>query len=161
MEKIILHWTAGSYDASFYDKQFYHYLVDGESVVHKGIYPPEANLNVSSGKYAAHCGGGNTAAIGVALCAMGGFVSKNNPGNFPIKPKQLESFFALCAKLAIKYDIKITPETVLTHYEFGLQHPKTSSKGKIDISYLPPYPTVAARNVGGFIRNKIIWYTKH
>ena len=160
MEKIVMHWTAGGYRPSFFDRQFYHYLVDGEGVVHNGIYAPESNLDVTDGKYAAHCGGGNTGAIGVALCAMGGFKDKHHPGQFPIKPKQLEAFFALCARLALKYNIPITPKTVFTHYEFGLNHPKSSSNGKIDICYLPPYPTVSPPNTGSFIRQKIIWYMK-
>ena len=42
--------------------------------------------------------------------------------------------------------------------EFGLKNPKTTSAGKIDIIYLPPYPWVAKEDVGSFIRTKIKWY---
>ena len=49
----------------------------------------------------------------------------------------------------------------MTHYEFGLKNPKTTSKGKIDIIYLPPYPTIKKENIGDFIRNKIKWYSSH
>ena len=62
------------------------------------------------------------------------------------------------AQLALKYNIPITSQAVMTHYEFGLKHPKTTSAGKIDIVYLPPYPTVAKSQVGDFIRNKVHWY---
>ena len=158
MKRIILHWTAGGHFPSFYDKQFYHFLVDANGVVHQGDYPPEANLDVKTGNYAAHTGGGNTASIGVALCAMAGFVSPKKVGLYPITPIQLESFFSLCARLCAKYNIPISPGTVLTHHEFGLAHPKSTSAGKIDIIYLPPYPSVESRNVGGFIRSKIRWY---
>ena len=60
--------------------------------------------------------------------------------------------------LCKKYNIKITPQTVLTHYEFGQAHPKTSSYGKIDIVYLHPFPEIDKKNMGDFIRNKIEWY---
>ena len=158
MKRIILHWTAGAYFPSFFDKQFYHYLVDSNGAVHCGKYPPEANLDVSTGRYAAHTGGGNTASIGVALCAMAGFESAREVGLYPITAVQLESAFALCAELCREYDLPITAFTLMTHYEFGLANPKTSSAGKIDINFLPPYPDVEARNVGGFIRSKVKWY---
>ena len=64
----------------------------------------------------------------------------------------------LAAKIAKKYDIEITPETVLTHYEFGKSHPKTTSAGKIDIIFLPPYSWVEPQEVGKFIRTKVKWY---
>ena len=64
----------------------------------------------------------------------------------------------LCALLAGKYKIEITPQTVFTHYEFGIKNPKTSSAGKIDIIFIPPYSWVAQGEVGSFIRSKIKWY---
>ena len=158
MKRLILHWSAGGYNPTFYDKQFYHYLVDGDGAVHSGIYPPEANLDCSDGKYAAHCGGGNTGSIGVALCAMAGYQNRLKYGSYPIKKKQLEAFLKLCAELCIKYNIPVTQQSVMTHYEFGKLHPESSSAGKIDITYLPPYPEVAQAAVGGFLRQKIKWY---
>ena len=156
MKKIILHWTAGSHAPTFFDRQFYHFLIDGEGNVHRGIYPPEANLNVKSGKYAAHCGGGNTGAIGVALCAMAGFtLSPLNAGRFPIKKIQLDALARLCAQLCRRYSIPVTPKTILTHYEFGLQNPLTSSAGKPDICHLPPHPEILPHDVGKFLRAKI------
>ena len=158
MKRIILHWTAGGHFPSFYDKQFYHFLVDKNGDIHAGKYPPEANLDVKTGRYASHTGGGNTASIGVALCAMAGFESPKNVGKYPITAVQLESAFSFCARLCEKYNIPISPSTVLTHYEFGLANPKSTSAGKIDIVFLPPYPNVEARNVGGFVRSKVCWY---
>ena len=158
IKRLILHWTAGSYAASFYDKQFYHFLIDGEGNLHRGIYAPEANLDVSDGKYAAHTGGGNTDSVGVALCAMANYQNPHNAGRFPIKPKQLEACLAFCAKVCKKYHIPVDENHVMTHYEFGRKYPHTSSFGKIDITYLPPYPNVDRANVGGFLRQKIKWY---
>lgn len=158
MKKIILHWTAGSAVPNSLDKESYHFLVDSTGVVHLGKFKPEANIHCKEGMYAKHTGGGNTSSIGVAMCAMFGFKNKHNIGNFPITRKQFEATMQLCADLAIKYKIPVKPETIFTHYEFGLKNPKTSSAGKIDISFLPPYSWVEKNDIGTFIRSKIRWY---
>lgn len=156
MNKIIIHWTAGAYQPNPTDLEHYHFLIDGEGKKHNGKYKPEDNENCNDGKYAAHTGGGNTGAIGVSMCAMAGFNSAASCGNYPITPVQLEACFKLCAELCKKYNIPV--ENVWTHYEFGINHPDTTSHGKIDIIYLPPYPLVKRNEVGGFIRSKIRWY---
>lgn len=156
MNKIIIHWTAGTYQPNTTDLEHYHFLIDGEGKKHNGKFKPEDNENCNDGKYAAHTGGGNTGAIGVSMCAMAGFNSAASCGNYPITPVQLEACFKLCAELCKKYNIPV--ENVMTHYEFGINHPDTTSHGKIDIIYLPPYPLIKRNEVGGFIRNKIRWY---
>lgn len=161
MKRIIIHWTAGGYVPTSYEKEFYHFLVDSLGEIHLGKFKPEANLICRKGMYAAHTGGGNTGSIGVALCAMADFKNKNNIGDFPITKIQFESAMKLCAEQAKKYDIKITPENVMTHYEFGQKHRDTTSCGKIDIVFLPPYPWVSADDVGSFIRSKIRWYQEN
>ena len=158
MKRIILHWTAGTGVPTNYEKNFYHYLVDKNGKTHLGVYAPEANLDVKSGHYAAHTGGGNTGSIGVAACGMAGFVSAQNCGRNLLTRVQLEAMFALCARLCSRYNIKVSPATVLTHYEFGRQNPKTSSAGKIDLSFLPPFLHVEKDDVGNFIRSKVNWY---
>ena len=156
MNKIIIHWTAGTYQPNTTDLEHYHFLIDGEGKKHNGKFKPEDNENCNDGKYAPHTGGGNTGAIGVSMCAMAGFNSAASCGNYPITPVQLEACFKLCAELCKKYNIPV--ENVWTHYEFGINHPDTTSHGKIDIIYLPPYPLVKRNEVGGFIRSKIRWY---
>ena len=156
MNKIIIHWTAGTYQPNTTDLEHYHFLIDGEGKKHNGKYKPEDNENCNDGKYAAHTGGGNTGAIGVSMCAMAGFNSAASCGNYPITPVQLEACFKLCAELCKKYNIPV--ENVWTHYEFEINPPDTTSHGKIDIIYLPPYPLVKRNEVGGFIRSKIRWY---
>lgn len=161
MKRIIIHWTAGLSSPNSIEKNHYHFLIDSNGGIHNGNFKPENNENCNDGKYAAHTGGGNTGSIGVALCGMYGFTSPNHLGNDPLTKIQCESLFKFCAKLSKKYAIPITTNTILTHYEFGLQHPTTSSKGKIDIIYLPPYPNIKKENIGNFIRNKIKWYISH
>ena len=65
------------------------------------------------------------------------------------------------AELCEKYNLKITKDTVLTHYEFGQANVKTSSFGKIDITYIPPYSWVGKNDVGSFIRSKVRWYKEN
>lgn len=158
MKRIIIHWTAGNHFPSEYDKQFYHFLIDKYGKVYDGKFKPENNLQCVSGKYAAHTGGGNTGSIGVALCGMFGFKCKTAQGSYPITAKQFEAAMEFCAKLAIKYNIEISANNVMTHYEFGLKNPGTSSAGKIDIIFLPPYDWVDKNDIGQFIRTKIKWY---
>ena len=124
----------------------------------QGKYKPEDNDNCSDGVYAAHTGGGNTGSIGVCFCGMYGFQSKANCGYFPISKVQFEACMKFIAELCLKYKLEVSNLTVLTHYEFGRLNPKTSSAGKIDITYLPPYDWVAKEDVGNFIRSKVRWY---
>ncbi len=158
MKRIVIHWTAGGYCPTDYEKEHYHFLVDRDGVVHNGKFKPEDNEVCKVGKYAAHTGGGNTGSIGVAICAMAGFKNRNCIGNYPILKKQFESTMEFCAQLAEKYKLEISPQTIMTHYEFGMKNPKTTSAGKIDIIFIPPYSWVSQSEVGSFIRSKIKWY---
>lgn len=158
MKRIILHWTAGGGSPNATDRKHYHYLIDNKGDVHYGIFKPEDNEDCSDGRYAQHTGGGNTGSIGVAMCGMLGFFSCNNVGRYPLTRVQCERTFKLIAQLALKYNIVVNPETVMTHYEYGLKNKKTTSAGKIDIIYLPPFPNVKPNSIGDFIRNKIKWY---
>lgn len=158
IKRIILHWTAGRYYPTQFEKQYYHYLIDKDGRIYSGLYAPEDNLDCKDGNYAAHTGGGNTGSIGVAMCSMYGFRNSENVGQFPITAIQFEACMKLCSELCKKYSLDVNPQTVMTHYEFGQKNPKTSSFGKIDIIYIPPYSWVAKNDVGSFIRSKIRWY---
>lgn len=161
MKRIIIHWTAGGPIPTSYEKQFYHFLVDSTGKVYPGQFKPEANLVCKKGMYAAHCGGGNTGAIGVSMCGMVNFKDKNHQGGFPITRIQFEATMKLCAELAEEYKIDVTPDNIMTHYEFGVKHSDTTSAGKIDIVFLPPYPWISKEDVGSFIRSKIRWYEQN
>lgn len=159
MNKIIIHWTAGAYTPNSTDLRHYHYLIDKNGRINCGIFRPEDNENCNDGKYAQHTGGGNTGAIGVALCGMYGFSSATKLGCYPLTKIQCEALFSFVAKLSKKYKIKIDNNHIMTHYEFGLKNPKTTSVGKIDIICLPPYPQIKKQNIGDFIRSKVLWYS--
>lgn len=159
MKRIIIHWTAGRLQPNQTDHQHYHFLVNGDGLVFNGKYKPEDNENCNDGKYAQHCGGGNTGSIGVAMCGMYTVPYHDfRKSSDLLTKKQCEACFKLISKLCKDYKIPITADTVMTHYEFGLKHPKTTSAGKIDIVYLPPYPNINASKIGDFIRNKVTWY---
>ena len=148
---IICHWTGGLYNPNSTDRLHYHYLINGEGKVIEGKYKPEDNLDCSDGKYAAHCGGGNTGRIGIALCGMW---SKE----VPIKRVQLEAMCKLIAQLCAKYNLPINTDTIMTHSEFGGRFPNSSSFGKIDIDKLPCIALYDRRSISNWIRNKVNWY---
>lgn len=158
MKRIIIHWTAGIYYPTNYEKEHYHFLVDKDGKIHNGKFSPNDNKNCTDGKYAQHTGGGNTGSIGIAICGMAGFKNKSSIGNYPILKKQFESCMEFCAKLVKTYGLQINDQSIMTHYEFGKKNPKTTSAGKIDIIYLPPYNWVEKDEIGQFIRAKIKWY---
>lgn len=151
LNKIIIHYTGGTYKANEHERKCYHFIVQGNGSVILGMYPPEANLNCKDGNYAAHCGGGNTGAIGVALSGM-------YNGEYPIKRQQLESACRYIAKLSSKYGIRITNKNILTHAEFGLSHPKTTSAGKQDFTSLPCVAVYGIKECGDWFRDKVNWY---
>ncbi len=159
MKRIIYHWTGGAYSPNLSDKAHYHFIVDVQGNIFEGEFKPDNNEKCLSGKYAAHTGGGNTGSVGIAFAGMYGFVDSNNVGKYPLTRKQCEAGFALGADIAIKYAINLSDKmSIQTHYGFGLRNLKTSSRGKIDIIYLPPYPDVAKDKIENFIRNKVLWY---
>jgi len=161
MKRIIIHWTAGGPVPTSYEKERYHYLVDSLGKIYSGKFKPEANLKCVKGMYAMHTGGGNTGSVGVSMCGMVDFKNKNSQGHFPLTKIQFEAAMKFCAQLAKKYNIEVTPETVLTHYEFGQKHPKTTSYGKIDVIFIPAYPWISKDDAGSFIRSKIRWYEEN
>ena len=158
VKRIVLHWSAGRYYPTEFEKNHYHYLIDADGNVYEGFYKPEDNDNCNDGKYAAHTGGGNTGSIGVCMCGMYGYKSKTFCGDFPFKANQFEACMKFVAELCEKYGLAINKNTVLTHYEFGQANPKTTSFGKIDITYIPSYPWVTKQDAGNFIRSKVRWY---
>ena len=136
MERIIIHWTAGSYTPSSLDKEHYHFLIDGDGFVHNGKYPVEANRSTSDADgYAAHTRFMNTGSIGVSLCAMAG-ATPTNYGQYPITDAQWDTLFVLLANLCEKYNIPVRSDTVLSHAEveptLGVKQ-----RGKWDISVFP------------------------
>jgi hypothetical protein len=109
-------------------------------------------------------GGGNTNAIGISMCGMFEFSfdwNRNEPknvGKYPLTAVQCEATWKKIAQICKKYSIAVSPDTVMTHYEFGKKFPNTSSYGKPDIVHLPYQKNLKPNQIGDFIRNKVKWY---
>ena len=158
LNKICLHWTAGSNKPCSTDLKAYHFVIDSDGKIYSGVHKPEDNLNCYDGNYAAHCGGGNTGCIGLSVCGMAGFNYNKKETKYPLTQKQIETLCCLTAYLSVKYGILINEKTVFTHYEFDRK--KQKPEGKIDIIYLPYLPNLQIIRVGGYLRNKAEWYRK-
>lgn len=155
-KRIVLHWTAGTYKPNAIDKAHYHFLIDQYGVVHKGDYKPEDNLDCTDGHYAPHTGGGNTGAIGIALCGNYGFTLTAKQSLYPLTREQFEAMWKLSAELCLKYNLK--PTDCVTHAYFGLTHPETTSAGKIDIIHIPYNNLYGIEKVNKLCQEKINWY---
>ena len=123
MERVIVHWTGGPYNASALDREHYHFLVEGDGDVVKGDHSVKSNEVVVPGRgYAAHTLGCNTKSIGISACCMLGAQegTASRPlraGSNPMKQTQWEKLALVAADLCEHYDIPVTRETVLGHGE--------------------------------------------
>ena len=156
MNRIIVHWTAGSHVPSELDRQHYHVLIGGMGQIVKGI--PSIALNDAGGVksgYAAHTLNCNTGSIGVSLCCMAGAIeSPFSSGAAPMTPAQWDALPGVLRDLCWRYGIKVTPQTVLSHAEvqatLGIQQ-----RGKWDVSRLSFDPSIkGAREVGDLFRQR-------
>lgn len=140
MTRIHLHWTAGAHRANAVDRRAYHLLVQGDGTLVRGTAPISANdpaRRLPGQPRAAHTLNANTHAIGVALCAMRGAREHPfTPGPDPVTPDQWDAAIALIARLATRYAITPTPQTVLTHAEVATNL-GIPQRAKWDITRLP------------------------
>jgi hypothetical protein len=118
MRRIVCHWTAGAYNPSENDLLHYHILIDGDGDLHRGTHTIADNESTGDGDYAQHTKGLNTRSIGVSVCCMAD--AKESPfksGGFPMKQVQWDAMIEVVAELCKKYNVAITPTTVLGHGE--------------------------------------------
>ena len=143
MNRVIVHWTAGTHRASGLDRSHYHVLIEGDGKLVRGI--PAISLNDSRGAkpgYAAHTLNCNTGSIGVSLCCMAGAVeSPFNAGSAPMTRVQWDALPPVLADLCRRYGIPVTRKTVLSHAEVQGTL-KIAQRGKWDISRLAFDPSV-------------------
>lgn len=144
IERVILHWTAGGYKATDFDRQHYHLLVENDGKLVKGV--PSIALNSlpkAKAGYAAHTLNCNTGSIGVSMCCMAG--AEERPlkvGKYPLTVTQWNAAAVAVAELCKRYSIPVTPKTVLSHAEvqanLGIKQ-----RGKWDVAVLPFDPNTA------------------
>ena len=140
LNRIIWHWAVTGYKITSHAKDAYHFLVDGDGVVHKGKFDVTANSTgkpLVSGQYAPHTRGLNSGSIGNSVLAMAGAVEAPfTTGPYPMKENQIEALLALTASQMVEYDIPLSPRTVLSHAEvepiLGVKQ-----SGKWDYMWLP------------------------
>lgn len=154
MLRIHMHWTAGSYTVSEEDLEHYHFIIDGDCKLHKGVHSVKDNEVIHGTNYAAHTLNANSGAIGVSLACMAGAIeSPFDAGKYPMKPTQFAALCDVVAQLAHRYSIPVDRKTILSHAEvqptLGIQQ-----RGKWDYTRLPFDPhTVGAVQVGDKIRD--------
>lgn len=157
MRRVILHWTAGTYNASATDLEHYHFLIQGNGNAVRGdhsVDDNEAPLNTDD--YAAHTKNCNTGSIGIAVCCMAGAIeSPFSAGEYPLTENQWAWLIQAAAELCQAYQIQVTKETVLSHAEvqgtLGIKQ-----NGKWDITRLPFLPeVVGATEVGNLFRSGV------
>jgi hypothetical protein len=155
MDRIIVHWTAGSYTVSATDRECYHIIVGGDGSLYRGDNSIKANVSTNDADgYAAHTKSLNTGSIGIsAACMAGAIESPFQAGGYPLLKVQWAALAAVAADLCRTYDIPVTPETVLQHGEvqanLGVQQ-----NGKWDINKLPWRPD---ENAGDLFRRNVSW----
>ena len=116
MARVILHWTAGAHTASANDKEHYHVLVEGDGTVVYGTHPIDANARPAREPRASHTRDLNTGSIGVAVCCMKDAKEQPfSPGPFPMTIQEWQVAAEVVAELCAKYNIAVTPRTVLAH----------------------------------------------
>lgn len=137
MQRIIVHWTAGTNRASALDQSHYHLLIEGDGLVVRGTHSIADNENTRDGKYAAHTLNCNAGSIGVSLCGMAGATeSPFKAGKSPINEVQWQKLILVLADLCRRYAINPSPTTVLSHAEVQ-KNLGIAQRGKWDIARLP------------------------
>lgn len=159
MTRIHLHWTAGGHRANAVDRRAYHLLVQGDGSLVRGTAPISANdpaRRLPGQPRAAHTLNANSHAIGVAVCAMRGAREHPfDPGPAPLTAAQWDAAIALIARLARRYAIAPTPQTVLTHAEVAANL-GIAQRAKWDITRLPFDPQIqGAAEVGARLRRAV------
>lgn len=155
MERIILHWTAGGYNASALDKEHYHILIQGDGTLVRGDHSIDDNVSTGDDDYAAHTLHLNAKSIGISVCCMANAQeSPFRPGPFPMKKTQWQTMAAVAAELADFYGIPVTRQTILGHGEvqriLGVQQ-----KGKWDPMVLPWDTSITKAQAGDLFRAEV------
>jgi hypothetical protein len=155
MKRVIFHWTVGTYKANDFEKEHYHFLIEGDGTVVKGRHSIADNVSTQDGNYAAHVAGANTGSIGIAACCMAG--ARQTPfqgGSHPMTEVQFKKMAEVAAELCKFYQIEVTPRTVLGHGEVEINLGKPQG-GKWDAMVTPWNTGLNITQVGDFFRTLV------
>lgn len=155
MKRIITHWTVGKYKASDFEREHYHFLVEGDGTVVRGDKSILDNVKTNDGVYAAHTLHCNQGSIGIAACCMFGTNERPfRPGKFPLTETQYVAMATAVAELCRAYEIPVTPQTVLGHGEVQVNL-GILQKGKWDPMVLPWNTELSPTQVGNYFRSLV------
>lgn len=154
IDKIYLHWSAGTYDNPSKD---YHINITGAG----DMLASTGNLCEKK----SHTWNRNSRAVGVSMlccadanCTLDGSVDF---GSYPPTAAQIETMSKAVAVLCESLGLDISYECVKTHYEIACVDDYGPGSGdpqtKWDLWFLPDYDG-AMRPGGDVIRGKAIWY---
>ncbi|APH71472.1 peptidoglycan recognition protein family protein [Aquibium oceanicum] len=89
MNRIHGHWTAGGHKANETDRKAYHFLVEGDGNIVRGIPSISANSGSLKDRYSAHTLNANTDSINISMRVMAGAVeSPFDPSCAPLTVPQ-------------------------------------------------------------------------
>lgn len=158
LKRVVAHWTVGTYKANSVDRKHYHFIIEGDGNVVDGNHKPEANVRPVSGRYAPHVRSANTGSIGISMASMRGAQSETNLGAYPFTETQFNAMCKKIAELCKRYDIAVSPMTVLSHAEveptLGIKQ-----RGKWDFTVIPFMPKLRGhRACGNEMRRRVKAY---
>ena len=149
VKRVIMHWTAGGYTPSAFDRLHYHFLIDGQGKAVRGPRAP--------GQYLPHVLKFNTGSVGLSICAMAGAVQGKTDGKCPITKLQWERACQAAAEILHRYNLPVDEKTVCCHSEVTRVH-GVKQRGKWDVDRLPYVPEMTPTEVHNNMRAKIAWY---
>jgi hypothetical protein len=161
--RIHLHWTASSWNITSDVTRHYNDVFGPDGLHFPGGAQPQDQAIYSVAKKigVSHTLDANTGAIGLAVAGMADAVpnwSKGtvDAGTYPLNWVQIDAMLQKAMEYCYRYDIKVSPWTVLTHAEIQptLLIPQN---GKWDIRWLPhnPKTLLSARAAGDILRARL------
>lgn len=157
--RIHWHWTAGTYANAQADASgHYHFVYGSDGRRYQGKSIALNGVPAKKG-YAAHTLNANTGAIGLSVACMGGNGVSENPfrsGLYPMTEAQMRAMIADTAQLCLRYDVPVTPRTVLSHAEVQANL-GIAQRGKWDIARMSWKPElVGAKACGDWMRAEVV-----
>lgn len=144
-----LHWTAGQYGVSEYEKGRYNILINQEGQPVEGRFPPRAQATYAVGRAASHTLNCNSHALGLAVDAMhGAWESPFSRGEAPLTWLQVRGLVRVMSNTAMSYWLPMNKWSFPTHAEidnlFGIRQ-----NAKWDITWLPDMDKPAPAEIVG------------
>lgn len=149
VQRIVMHWTAGHYRPSLFDRAHYHFVIDGDGKALKGPRAP--------GQYLPHVRAFNTGSVGLSIACMAGAVQGKTYGPAPLTNLQWERACQAAAEILHAYGLEVSERTLLCHSEVDRVY-GVAQRGKWDIDVLPFDSTLVPYGVHRQMRDKAGWY---